>query len=212
MKRRFTLIELLVVVAIIAILAALVLPSLNKARERGRTATCTSNLRQLGYAVASYLQGSRGIYPKAALNTTPSFRWWQKDAPLPAYFGYDRWEDARYAAWDAKNVLNCPASDYRGSDGFYDYIANKHLLNTWETTRRLWTSEQMVPHPSSTLLFFDRGGSYWGIARFHEYIGADAPDIWTGRHNGGFQCLWADGHVSWRKMGNLKKEEFGPAY
>ena len=65
--RGFTLIELLVVVSIIAILAAMLLPALSKARETTRQALCTSNLRQLGMAWGMYFEDFNGMAYEGAL-------------------------------------------------------------------------------------------------------------------------------------------------
>ncbi len=62
-KRGFTLIELLVVIAIIAILAAILFPVFMNAKERGRQATCCSNLKQLTMAFFNYADDNNGLLP-----------------------------------------------------------------------------------------------------------------------------------------------------
>jgi len=64
-KRGFTLIELLVVIAIIAILAAILFPVFAKAREKARTTSCLSNMKQIGNAVMMYTQDCDEMMPFA---------------------------------------------------------------------------------------------------------------------------------------------------
>ena len=68
-KTGFSLIELLVVIAIISILASILLPVLNKAREKAHAINCTSNLKQIGLIFTSYVDTYDGWLP---LGVTPT--------------------------------------------------------------------------------------------------------------------------------------------
>ena len=67
-KTKFTLIELLVVIAIIAILASMLLPALQQARERGRATSCLSNMKSLYFGLSAYADNNKEYFP-AALNS-----------------------------------------------------------------------------------------------------------------------------------------------
>ena len=87
--RGFTIIELLVVIAIISILIAMLLPAINAARESGRLAQCSNNIRQLALGVQGHL-AAQNAYPSGGLG--PSFiggRTWANNSP--ALYGKQQW-------------------------------------------------------------------------------------------------------------------------
>src|SRR5215813_15424289 len=85
MSRRtaFTLVELLVVIAIIAILIAVLLPALGKAKESANRIACASNLRQLGTAMMMYVHDNGGRFPRPAVLPLPEdWIYWHKGRDL----------------------------------------------------------------------------------------------------------------------------------
>lgn len=76
-KKTFTLIELLVVIAIIAILAAMLLPALQKSRQRSELTTCVNNYKEIGVAIAAYSSDWDDFLPGPQGNTMPQSVVWQ---------------------------------------------------------------------------------------------------------------------------------------
>ena len=122
----FTLIELLVVVAIIAILAALLLPVLGRARETARRAVCMSNQRQVSLVLLNYADEHDGLYPDRRTNW-PGSLYYNSSMPVQDWAygcgGVDAWYPVDYRVevepyCPDPLVFYCPSwCQLRGWDG-----------------------------------------------------------------------------------------------
>ena len=214
----FTLIELLVVIAIIAILAAMLLSSLERARTIARQAVCMNNLKQLYIAVYQYLEDYNGYFYPTYWGFTADLGSWGGTAFLRTLVrnGYAKGY-MKYSAEpggvliDAQGIVACP--DVKGRPipytGWYvaDYNYNGNLGAVDFSPPYIYKKLSKVKKPSQTLLFCE--GIY--SQRHH-------PDwIWDGtiehqvlaRHQDYkmINCLFMDGSVR-----ALNKNEFYGSY
>ena len=133
---RFTLIELLIVIAIIAILAAMLLPALNKARDRAKSIACTNNLKQLGSGFALYAGDHSDILPPADYNGHP---YWTHILMGPGAESGKEWksgEGLTAGGYLTVRQFFCPAQtgtfNLTGSGtGCSWWVANPHFGISW---------------------------------------------------------------------------------
>ena len=205
----FTLIELLVVIAIIAILAAILLPSLNSARERGRAIGCLNNVRQLGMANLLYAESNGDYFIYTAWGNG---NFWcgraesgwgdvKSDGGLNPYLG----ETVAIRSCASFDLLERSSSANYGAGGYgYSTEIGNSVVGAWDFN--IPAKSIKLTSPSQTIMFGDAADT-WNIAGgFAEtidltapepvsYGGSEATPTMHFRHRGKVNIAWADGHA-----------------
>ena len=105
----FTLVELLVVIAVIAMLMAILLPALRKAKQLAQRVGCGSNLRQLAMGWRLYLDDNDGYFPARATNVNLYYGGWRGDKDVaPRFFNTNVRLDPNLPSPHEAKVFRCP--------------------------------------------------------------------------------------------------------
>ncbi len=201
-KTPFTLIELLVVIAIIAVLAGMLLPALNGAKAKGMSATCMSNLKQIGTSINLYMEDFDHIVKNGKVVGDGEVAWWiilgrNRYVSLPEDAGDFRpfgiFEDP---AANAKKKQSAGGYGLNHAGRINDENSGKYNVGTdWKRcklpNKKVWVSE--VTGKSYGILFSKY--SKWDT-RATGWSDTKNPYSFLPAHGKYFNVLFADAHVS----------------
>ena len=194
-NNNFTLIELLVVIAIIAILAGMLLPALNKAREKAKAISCVNNLKQMGLAYTGYINDYDDYLPALAPPVDGEWLFWYK-ALLP-YLGKN---DMTNETAGKTKLLRCPSVAVSADTRACNYGCNYYLPPSPGNSTQYRKLHQFKPQSNLVLIADTLNQDHPEQIRFWSNIGF--------RHINAANCLYADFHVNSRK--SLTQKDFDP--
>ena len=164
MKRSFTLIELLVVIAIIAILAGMLLPALNNARERGRATACMNNFKQKALGVLMYAEDNGEYLPFTVLTGQPEHTLNNGNKSTSIY-----WMDLVFDYFGKNcDVFNCPSAINEGRFRGNQETTMTTAINNHINAKKLST----IQMPGDVFIFGDSCKSSSNTASYNTWMGA----------------------------------------